>query len=155
MESSIAGLKGCSENLSWSAWYLRIFTPNVTAHILKDTFPVKCSYWFLLLIRCIYFKLLNWSNMTWASQMRALVSLPENCGTNPVWSNQSWFTETTAPGLLPVSLHMDPDLFHFFIQCRLLDVPNTHAAQRGTSSFRSIHSFVRTPSFSSLNMDLV
>ena len=55
------------------------------------------------------------------SQMRALVSLPKNWGTNPGWSDWSWSTETP-------SIHYDffPSVLHF----RGLVVPNTHNAKK-------------------------
>ena len=45
--------------------------------------------------------------------MRALVSLPDNCGVNPVWAGWSWSTETPDIGLLSVSFLIDPDLLPF------------------------------------------
>ena len=45
--------------------------------------------------------------------MRALVSLPDNCGTNTGCSDWSWSTETAAPGLLSVYFLMDADVFPF------------------------------------------
>ena len=45
--------------------------------------------------------------------MRALVSLPDNCGTNPGWGDWSWSTETPDPGLLSAYFLMDPDLLTF------------------------------------------
>ena len=50
---------------------------------------------------------------------------------------------------------MGPDFFPSVIHCLLLDVPNMHDAQIGTSSFKSINIHERTPIFASLNMDLV
>ena len=87
--------------------------------------------------------------------MRALVILPDNCGTNPGLDDWSWSTETLDPGLLSVSLFMDPDFFPFVLHCLFLDVPNIHDEQRSTSSFKSRHIDGRTPIFASLNMDLV
>ena len=92
--------------------------------------------------------------MNWAAQKRALVSLPKNCGTDPGWYDQSLFTDTEYTGLLPVSLRMDPELLTFVINFCLLSVPNIHCEQRGTSSFIVTNISGKTPSFSSLNMDL-
>ena len=64
--------------------------------------------------------------------MRALVSLPENCGTNPGWSDCTWSTETPYPGLLSVSFLMDPDLFPFVLYYLILAVPNMHDEKKGT-----------------------
>ena len=88
------------------------------------------------------------------SQMHTLLSLPYNCGTNPVWSDWSWSTETPYPGVLSVSLLMDPDFLPLVLNFLLLAVPNIHDAQRGTSSFKYRNIYGRTPSFASLNMDL-
>ena len=87
--------------------------------------------------------------------MRALVSLIDNCGTNPDFAEWSWSTETAAPGLLSVSFLIDTDLFPFVLHCILLAVTNMHGAQRGKSYFKYINLDGRTPIFASLNMDLV
>ena len=92
--------------------------------------------------------------MTWSFQICALVSLPENCDTNSGWYDWSWSTETAAPSLLSVYLHVDPYFFLFVTHLRLLSVPNIHDAQRSTSFFRFKNLSKRTPSFSSLNVDL-
>ena len=83
-----------------------------------------------------------------------LVSLTDNCGTNPGWSDWNWSTETASPGVLSVYLRMDPDLFPHFIHRCLLAVTKIYDAQRGTSSVRSRNSFGRTPWFACLNMNL-
>ena len=86
--------------------------------------------------------------------MRSLVSLTDNCGTNPSWSDWSWSTDNSAPGLLSVSFLMEPDFFPFVIRCLLLVAPNIHYLQRVTSSLKSRNIDGRTPIFSSLKMDL-
>ena len=50
LKSSIADLKGCSENLLLNEVYLFIFTPNVSAHKPEAYFPVKVSSWIVILI---------------------------------------------------------------------------------------------------------
>ena len=85
----------------------------------------------------------------------ALVSLPENWGTNPIWSDWSWYTDTAAPGLFSVSLLLESYLFPFVIHWLLLDFPNMHDSQRGTSYFKSINLDGSTKKKSSLSMDLV
>ena len=82
--------------------------------------------------------------------MCALVSFPENCGINPVWSEWIWSTGTPAPVLSSVSLLTDPYFFPFFIHCLILAIPNMHDAQRGASYFNSRNLDGRTPIFSSL-----
>ena len=52
--------------------------------------------------------------MTWDDQMRTLVSLPDNCGTNHGWSDWSWSTETADHGLLSDYFHVESYLFPFF-----------------------------------------
>ena len=59
--------------------------------------------------------------MTWAYQMRALVSLPENFGTNPGWDSWSSYTETSASGLFSVSFLMKPYLLPFVLHWLILD----------------------------------
>ena len=86
--------------------------------------------------------------------MRKLVSLPGNCGTNPVWSDWSCYTETTYPGLFSVSFLMDPYLLPLVIHCLLHSVPNTHNSKRGRSYFKPRNPDGRTQNFASLNMDL-
>ena len=93
--------------------------------------------------------------MTWVSQMRALVSFPDNCGTNHGWADCSWSTETADPGLLPVSFLVYLYFFSFVIRYYLFCVSNIHDSKRGTSSFRYINIYWGTPSFASINMDLV
>ena len=83
------------------------------------------------------------------------MSLPENCGTNPIWDYWSWSNETPYSELLLFSFLMDPDLFPFSIHFLLLSVPNMHDAQRGTLSLKSINIYEKTPSFAILNMYLV
>ena len=131
-----------------------ISTPNLAVHISKADFPDKVSSWLVLLIRCTYVKPLKCSTMTWADQMRVLADFHENCGTNPVWADFSWYTETVSSGLLSVSFLIDSYLFHFVIHWLLISVPNIHGAQRGTSSLKSRNIDGRTLSFVSLNMDL-
>ena len=63
--------------------------------------------------------------------MSELVSLPDNCGNNPGWSEWSWSTDTAAPGLLSVYFTMETDFFPFVHHCLLLAVLNMHDAQRG------------------------
>ena len=92
--------------------------------------------------------------MTWASQMCTLVSLPNNYRTNTVRDDWIWSTDTAAPSLLSVYLRTDPDSFHFFIHCFLLDVPNIHGVQRVTSSFISRNIFESTVSFPILKIGL-
>ena len=92
--------------------------------------------------------------MTWADQMRALVSLPDNCGTDPGWTDWSWYTETSDPDLLSVSFFMNPDLFTFVIRSLLLTFQKINDTQRCTSSFKYRNIDGRTPSFASLNMYL-
>ena len=83
--------------------------------------------------------------------MCAIVSLPENFGTNTGWYGWSWSTETPSPGILSVSFLMEPDFFIFVLHSLFLAVPNMNDAQRFTSSFNSRNLNGRTPSFSSLN----
>ena len=97
---------------------------------------------------------LKWSNIIWEEQMRALVSLPENCGTNPGWYDWRWSAENPDPVLLSVYLPMDHYLFPFVLHVIPLSVTNMHDAQIGTSSFKYGNIYGRTPSFASLNMDL-
>ena len=123
-------------------------------HLSKAGFTAKVSSWPMLLIRYIWVKSLKWSTITWASQMRALVSLSENCGNNPGWSNYSWSNETPYPILVSVSFLVDHYFFPSFLYFLLLDVPNMHDAHRVTSSFKSINIDGRNPSISSLNMDM-
>ena len=92
--------------------------------------------------------------MTLEAQIHAVVRLPDNCGTNPVWDDQSWTIDTPDPGLLSVSLLMEPDFLHFFLYCLLFTVPNTHDEERGTSSFKSKNIYMRTPSFANIKKDL-
>ena len=153
----IYDMKGCSENIWLSAWYIFILTPNVAAHISKAAFPDKVSSWVVILIRCTCtYKLnpLKWSTITWAYQMNALMSLPDNCVNNTGWYYWIWYTDNTSPELLSVSFLMDPDLFCFVIHLILLYVPNMYDSQRGISSFKSINIDGRTQSFASLNMYL-
>ena len=91
--------------------------------------------------------------MNWADQMRALVIFPDNFRTNTVWYNLIWSNETVDPGLLSVSLSLDPYVFPFISRCHILSVTNIHDTKRSTSSFRSNNFTGRTPIFSSLNMD--
>ena len=70
--------------------------------------------------------------MTWVDQMRALMSLPDNCGNNPGWADWSWSNDTAAPGLLSFSFLMDPYLSPFVTPCLILAVPKIHGAQRVT-----------------------
>ena len=51
MESSISDLKGCSENISLSAWNLCILNVNMEAHLSKYLFPTDVSYCLLLIVR--------------------------------------------------------------------------------------------------------
>ena len=92
--------------------------------------------------------------MTWMDQMHTLVSLPEKCGTNHWWADWIWSTDTSAPGLLLVSLLMDPYLPLFVLHCLLLAVTNMHDEQRGTSSFMSRNLYGGAPNFASINMYL-
>ena len=92
--------------------------------------------------------------MTWDTQMHQLVSFHDNCGTNPVWDNWIWSTDTADTGLLSIYLRMEPYLFHFVIYFYVLDIPSMHYSQIGTLSFRSRNIFVRTPSFDNLKTDL-
>ena len=78
--------------------------------------------------------------------MRALVSLTENCGTNPGWADWGCYTETPYPLLLSFYFLMEPYLLPFVIHCLLLSVPNMHNAQKGTSSFKSRNIDDGTPS---------
>ena len=94
------------------------------------------------------------STINWAVQLRALVSLPEKCGTYPVWSERSWSKETPFNSLFSYSFFMGPGFFPFFIRCLLLAVTKIHDSQRFTSSFKYISLDGVTPIFSSLNMDL-
>ena len=87
-------------------------------------------------------------------QMRAIVSLPDSCGTNPGWDDWSWSTETPATSLMSVSLQMYPEFFPFVLHCHLLSVPNMHDAQWVTPSFIFKNISGRTPSFASLSMYL-
>ena len=50
----------------------------------------------------------------------------------------SWSTEAAFPVLLSFSFLIDPDIFSFVIHFLLLNVPNMHDAQIGTSFFKSI-----------------
>ena len=86
--------------------------------------------------------------------MRALVSLSDNCGTNPVWSDWTWSTDTTDTSFLSVYFYMDPDFFPFVLHCILLTVTKKYDAQRATSSFKYRNSDCRTPIFASINMNL-
>ena len=87
--------------------------------------------------------------------MCALVSLPENCGTNPGWVDWSFSTETPTPGLFSAYFLMDSNLLPFFLHYIQLSVTNMNYSQRNTSYFNYINSDGRNPSFASLNMDLV
>ena len=91
--------------------------------------------------------------MTWAAQMCTLVSLLDTSGTNPGLSDWGWYTETSSPGLLSVYFLMGPDFFPIS-RFSLLAVTSMHDAQIDTSYLRPRNSFGRTPSFTSLNMDL-
>ena len=86
--------------------------------------------------------------------MRALVSLPENCGSNLGWADWSWYTDTQDPGLLSVFFFIYHELFPYVLHLFLLVFPNIYDAQRCTSSFKSINIDGRTTHFSSLSMDL-
>ena len=97
---------------------------------------------------------LKLSIINWVDQMRELVSLPENCGTNPGWAEWSWSTETSYTALLSVYFPMDPHLLPFVLHFLLLDFTNMHDEQRGTSYFKYRNIDGRTPIFSSLDMDL-
>ena len=114
---------------------------------------LKFPLWLCFSLGAHRLYLLKCSTMTWAAQMHALVSLPENCGTNPRWADWSWSTDTEAPELLLVSLIIDTDLFLFVIYFLLLGVPNIHNEQRGASYFKPGKFYARTPSFASLNID--
>ena len=85
--------------------------------------------------------------VTWVTQICALVSLTDNCGNNLGWSYQSWSTETTAPGLLSLSLSMNPDFLLLNFRFFLLDFPNMHDAQGGTSYLRYRNRIRTTQSF--------
>ena len=50
LASSIYYIKGCSENLPLSAWYILILNPTVSAHLSKADFTDKVSYWLVVLI---------------------------------------------------------------------------------------------------------
>ena len=126
-----------SENRPFSAWYLCILTPNVSDHISKATFTHKFPSWIVLLVSFTKGKSLKLSTIIWASQIRVMVSLPDNCETNTGWSDWSLSTETSAPGLLSLSFRMYHYLFPFVIHCNILSVTNIHDAQNGISSFRS------------------
>ena len=139
LKFSISDLKYCSENISLSVWYILILIPNVASHLSNATVTDKVIYWLVFIVRCTNIQSLKCSTVTWAAQMRALVSLPENCGTNTGWSDWSWYTETPSPGLLSIYFLFDPDLFPFVLCCLLLDVPNMHDSQRFTSSFKYIN----------------
>ena len=86
--------------------------------------------------------------------MRALVSLPDNCGNNPGWVGWSWSTETPTTGLLLDYFLMNPDLFPFVVSFLLLVVPNIYDTQRGTSISKSRNIDGRNPSCASLDMYL-
>ena len=151
---SIDDLKGCSANLLLSIWYLLILTPNVAAHLSKTNIPAKVSYWFVILIRCTYIKSLKWYTITLAAQVLTVVSLTDNCVTNTVWYDWSCSTEIADSILFSVYFIIYLYLFPFVIHWLLLDVLTIHDAQRGTSSFNYRNLDWRTPTFSSLNMDL-
>ena len=76
------------------------------------------------------------STINWTAQIRALLSLPENWGTNPVWDYWSGSTDTPYPGLFSISLLMELYLFPFVIHLLLLAVPIMHDSKRGTSYFK-------------------
>ena len=150
-----------------NCWYERLFRKYSIVCMIYTNFKSKCgspsfkgwftdkvSSWIVLLMRCNFLKSLKLSTITWEAQMRALVSLPMNCGTNPGWYDRSWCSDTSYPGLFSVSFCMDPYVFPFVIYWRILDVTNMHGVQRGTSSFSSRNFDGRTPSFAILNMDL-
>ena len=136
------------------AWYILILTPNLSANISKYNPPAKIYSWIILIIRCTYVISPKWSNMSWAPPMRALVSLPDNFGTTPIWYDWIWSTETEAPGLLSIYFLMDPYLFHFFLHWLLFAVPNMHDTQGGKSELTSINIDWMNPSFASISMDL-
>ena len=93
--------------------------------------------------------------MTLVTQICMLVSLPDNCGTNPSWYGWSWSSDNANPELLSVYFLVDPYFLPFFLHCLLLSSPNMHNAQRGTSYFKSRNLDGRTPSFASINTNLV
>ena len=148
-------MKVCAENIPLLVWYLWILIPNLAENLSNYTFPTKFSSWMVLWIRCTQVKLLKISIVTWAAQVHAIVNVPNNPGTNTGWYEWSWSTKTAYPSLLSVSLRMDPDFFHFVLNCCLLAVPNMHDSQRGTLYFRSKNCARRTPGFDSINIYLV
>ena len=87
-------------------------------------------------------------------QKCALVSLPENYGTNIDLSGWSWSTETPSPALLSVHFLMGPNFFPFVTHFLILGVPKVHDAKRGTSFLKSRNIGGGSPSFASLNMYL-
>ena len=107
----------------------------------------------MLLISFTWVNPLKWSTITWEAQIHALVSLPDNCGTNPGWSDWSLPTENESTSLLSVSLRMDPYLFPFWINFCLLSVPNIYDGQKDTLLFKSKNCAGRTTCLGSLKMD--
>ena len=93
--------------------------------------------------------------MTWAEQIRLILILTDNCGSNPGRDEWSWSTETSAPGLLSFYFPVDPYVFPFVIHWLILVVPNIHDAQRGTSLLISRNIYGMNTSLARLNMDLV
>ena len=130
------------------------FNSKCVSSSFKGFFYTKFYYWLVLLIRFAWVKSLNFFAINGASQMHALVGLPDNCGTNLVWSDWGWYTENPDPGLLSIYLLTENYLFPFVLHFILLAVPKMHNAQRGTSSFKYINIYGRTTSFTSLNMYL-
>ena len=122
LESSIANLKGCSENPPFYAWYIFILIPNLEAHLSKDDISDKISHWFVILIRCTYIKSLKWYTITLAAQILTLMSLPDTCGTNTVWYESSCSTEISYPILFSVYFLVYLDLLPFVIHWLIVSV---------------------------------
>ena len=92
--------------------------------------------------------------MTWTAQMRALVFLNENYGTNTGWSDWSWTTKNVATSLLSVYFLMDPDLYTFVLLLLIVAVTKMNNTQRSKPTSKYINPYWRTQSFSISNMDL-
>ena len=85
--------------------------------------------------------------------MCSLVSLTENCGNNPCWSDQSWSTETPDLGVLSLSFLMEHYFLPLVIHLVILAVPNIHCKQRVTLSFKYKNIYGRNPVFAGIKIN--
>ena len=79
--------------------------------------------------------------------MWEIVSLPDNYGINPFWSDWSLYTDTSAPGLLSFYLLMEKNFLPFILCFLILYISNMHDAQRGTSPYKYRNLDGRNPIF--------